>query len=1084
MQEKTAMRKILSIILALLMLLGLAPLGGAAEAPEGFNTQTIMVYIVGSDLEPKGNYATTDITEMMRSGLDTDKVTVLLMTGGTTSWGNNIVPADKLSIYRLTGRNIELVHQEPKRNMADPGPLVDFLNYAVANYPAESYALTLWNHGGGPMVGFGMDEYHMPDMLTLLEMRDALKSSPFNGDNRLEWLLFDACLMATLEVGMLLAPHAKYMLASEEVLPALGVDFRFLGQMGKTSMRGDEVGRLIIDMTEEYYADVWLRVPDFNMSVTLSLLDLDKLQPVAQAVDNLFFDLRHGFEMKVYSDVARSRDATKTYGATETTSDYDLVDLHDLARNLSGLYPQETAALRKAIDEAVLHNISNIPRSEGLAIYFPFSNKKVYELAWRDLYRQFDIMPNYQAFMDRFGAILLGDSLSSWKGEDAPVVVFDEVTGEYAIQLSPEQVANYDRAEYYILTHRTGEEYTLAFMSSDVSLSEEGRLQANFGGNILYIGDRDSGLVPVPFLRETENLDGIAKYQIPIVLERRKQDGSRESLTANLLAELDKQQGLARINGAIMDDDGSMVGKRDINLADWDVVHLVYLSSYVTRDETGKPLVVGDWVVSDDITILSLDIRKGLQLGYQPLDREAYDHALMISVVDTQGNAYPSDVMPLSDMNAPPVPPPASNPVRDVEYAYQNQQPTLLTEAEDILFTLEMIDFSAEDTGDARRAPDTMLLKLLMENRQEEDVNITLAWLNINGTMIPVQMNSHLPAGTMAQAELVIPVAPGPDGSSLVDLGIREITEMAFRFVIHKHSESMFDPGSYTDEIRLHTQIPVGAGYEGQESKPKDMRTLAELDGVIIEQTGPVTWRDGQLRVPLLITNNSERFDQVRIAESSINGIMAQLELAQHAVVKGSRMYTYAFINQAPMELPADLEPYRSLLETGDNLERLGIFQVKDISLRFELDHHSRANSLGRERVAKKTPYVHIPGDGMLDVEQPLDTAGSILADEQGLLLVRLDSDPSGKRLYLKNDTDKTIRLISFHHVWVDDAPYGANAPIRLVLAPGASAYHQLFSYLPGIEPEGQELRFLLSVLDLDSNKLLFRTDDIKLTLH
>lgn len=39
------MRKILSITLALLMLLGLAPLGGAAEAPEGFNSQTIMVYI-------------------------------------------------------------------------------------------------------------------------------------------------------------------------------------------------------------------------------------------------------------------------------------------------------------------------------------------------------------------------------------------------------------------------------------------------------------------------------------------------------------------------------------------------------------------------------------------------------------------------------------------------------------------------------------------------------------------------------------------------------------------------------------------------------------------------------------------------------------------------------------------------------------------------------------------------------------------------------------------------------------------------------------------------------------------------------
>lgn len=648
------MRKLLSITLALMLLLGLAPIQPAEATEEGFATQTVMVYIVGSDLEPQGNYATTDITEMMRSGFDTDQVTVLIMTGGTTSWGNSIVPADKLSIYRLAGRNLELVHQEEKRNMADPGPLADFLNYSVEHYPAESYALVLWNHGGGPMVGFGMDEYHMPDMLTMLEMRDALKSSPFNGDNRLEWLLFDACLMATLEVGMLLAPHAKYMLASEEVLPAIGVDFRFLGKMGEPSMRGDEVGRLIIDMTEEYFAGLRQRVPTFNMSVTLSLLDLDKLQPVAQAVEDLFSDLRHGFEMKVYSDVARSRDATKTYGITETTSDYDLVDLHDLASNLSKLYPEEAAALKAAIGDAVLHNISNIPRSEGLAIYFPFSNKEFYEFAWRDLYRQFDLMPNYQAFMEQFGKVLLSDSLSSWQGEDAPVVVYDEVTGEYAIQLSPEQVANYDRAEYYILTHRTGEEYSLAFVSSDVSLSPEGRLQANFGGNILYIGDSDSGLLPVPFLRETENLDGIAKYQIPIVLERRKPDGSRETLTANLLAELDKQQEKVRINGAIMDDDGSMVGKRDINLAEWDILHLVVLSSYLTRDEAGNPLVLGDWVPNDDVSFMSLDIHKGLQLDYQPLNREAHAQALMITVVDTQGYAYPSELMPLSDQEAPP----------------------------------------------------------------------------------------------------------------------------------------------------------------------------------------------------------------------------------------------------------------------------------------------------------------------------------------------------------------------------------------------------------------------------------------------
>lgn len=64
--------------------------------------------------------------------------------------------------------------------MGNPNTLVDFINYAYKNYKAEKYSLILWDHGGGPIYGYGYDEYNKLDSLTLIELKDALEHSPFS----------------------------------------------------------------------------------------------------------------------------------------------------------------------------------------------------------------------------------------------------------------------------------------------------------------------------------------------------------------------------------------------------------------------------------------------------------------------------------------------------------------------------------------------------------------------------------------------------------------------------------------------------------------------------------------------------------------------------------------------------------------------------------------------------------------------------------------------------------------------------------------------------------------------------------------
>jgi hypothetical protein len=52
--------------------------------------------------------------------------------------------------------NSEVVEDLGETNMADANTLVDFVTWAVSNYPAEHYVLILSDHGMGRLAGGGL----------------------------------------------------------------------------------------------------------------------------------------------------------------------------------------------------------------------------------------------------------------------------------------------------------------------------------------------------------------------------------------------------------------------------------------------------------------------------------------------------------------------------------------------------------------------------------------------------------------------------------------------------------------------------------------------------------------------------------------------------------------------------------------------------------------------------------------------------------------------------------------------------------------------------------------------------------------
>ena len=122
---------------------------------------------------------------------------------------------------------------------ADPEVLKKILNEMQDLYPSDSYGLILGSHASGwiPSGGFGRSNrmLYAEPVLTRsfgtdytgpneMDTRDMAKAIPFNKEN-LEFILFDACLMSSIEVLYDLRDKAKYVIASPAELPAPGFPY-------------------------------------------------------------------------------------------------------------------------------------------------------------------------------------------------------------------------------------------------------------------------------------------------------------------------------------------------------------------------------------------------------------------------------------------------------------------------------------------------------------------------------------------------------------------------------------------------------------------------------------------------------------------------------------------------------------------------------------------------------------------------------------------------------------------------------------------------------------------------------------------
>ncbi len=369
----------------------------------GKDTVTIMVYMCGTDLESKYGMATNDIVEMQNASLS-DKVNLILFTGGCKKWKNDIVSNSKNQIYKIEdGQLYYLERDAGTKAMTDPSNLTYFIDYCTKNYKADRNMLIFWDHGGGSISGYGYDEKNQSaGSMSLSGINKALSDAK----TKFDFIGFDACLMATLETDLMAAEYADYMIASEETEPGVGWYYtNWLTALSKdTSMPTIEIGKMIAD---DFVAECYRSCGD--QKTTLSVVDLAELSETV--TDDLKKFSRGTTELIKDGDYKVVSDARSNTREFATSSKIDQIDLYSFAKNIG---TKESEELAESILSAVKYNKTsdNMPNSYGISIYFPYRKSSKVNSAIQN-YDAIGMDSSYGACIKEFAGLELSGQAAS-----------------------------------------------------------------------------------------------------------------------------------------------------------------------------------------------------------------------------------------------------------------------------------------------------------------------------------------------------------------------------------------------------------------------------------------------------------------------------------------------------------------------------------------------------------------------------------------------------------------------------------------------------------------------------------------------
>ena len=335
---------------------------------------TILVYLMGdTDLE---EFAIGDVLEMASIPTSPNFYIITLFDRSETYTSESILNVPDFTdtkIFQIINGELTILRDNlGEKNLGSSETFAEFIEYGLSAFPADKTGLILWDHGAG-WPGMGPDEDSGDDILTLQEMVLGLESGLANSNiQKLDLIGFDACLMATYEVAKSMAPFANVMVASQELEPGHGWDWKALEVI--THNPSIEAAELGIEIANAYQSQATAFGTDID--ITLSVIDLTKIDILDEAIrelSNSFLEASLEISPKLGLSVNNSLRFGKSPNPLD---DSQMSDLGDFAATL-GLYEpsllSDSNNLIDAMADILINQVTGpaTRSATGLSIYFP-----------------------------------------------------------------------------------------------------------------------------------------------------------------------------------------------------------------------------------------------------------------------------------------------------------------------------------------------------------------------------------------------------------------------------------------------------------------------------------------------------------------------------------------------------------------------------------------------------------------------------------------------------------------------------------------------------------------------------------------
>lgn len=394
---------------------GLACVAGSCVAPTEKADWTVLVYMSADG--PLDAFAMADLREMADLGQNARLHVIALVDRGPSHATEELPRVGVWSgakMLHLHGGGGDELADLGQVDMGDPRVLRRFIADAIAAHPSRHTALVLWNHGAA-WDGFGLDA-SSNDFLSMSELRHGIAAGLAEARlPKFDVIGFDASLMSTVEVIHQLRGQSDFLVASEELVPGHGWEYRdlFLATISATGAFSPlDFSRRVVDGFAQHAL-----AKGTAGQATMTALHMDSARELVTATDELGRALERSIlTANSWREVARGVAQSHRFGYAPRNGGMQ-VDLGDLASAVSVVDGAafEAGGVLSALSSSVVHTFTgDRAYLGGVSVYLPTESAS---LAVRYTDTDFGALGGWMSFVQRhlgFAAL-----------DDQPVTVAD-----------------------------------------------------------------------------------------------------------------------------------------------------------------------------------------------------------------------------------------------------------------------------------------------------------------------------------------------------------------------------------------------------------------------------------------------------------------------------------------------------------------------------------------------------------------------------------------------------------------------------------------------------------------------------------